>query len=127
VLDHKSALRVFLLSSALVWGVTLNAANTPKGTVIARVQVEGNQRISSESIFYHAGLKSGDPLTQDQLNRALKALFETNLFADVSIDNVGNTVKIHVLENPIVNRVIFEGNRRINEDSLKSEIFLKFK
>ncbi len=125
MLDHKSALRVFLLSSALVWGVTLNAANTPKGTVIARVQVEGNQRISSESIFYHAGLKSGDPLTQDQLNRALKALFETNLFADVSIDNVGNTVKIHVLENPIVNRVIFEGNRRINEDSLKSEIFLK--
>jgi outer membrane protein insertion porin family len=128
VLGGKCALRIMLLSGVLLWAPQISFAQEStqnKTNVIAQIEVDGNQRISHDSILYHAGLKAGDPLTQDQLNKALKALFDTSLFEDVSINHAASTVKIHVVENPIVNRVVFEGNRRINEDSLKSEIFLK--
>ncbi|MBN9565541.1 MAG: outer membrane protein assembly factor BamA [Alphaproteobacteria bacterium] len=92
---------------------------------VTGIKVNGNQRIGNDSILYHLGLKIGDEIDDIKLNTGLKALFDTNLFADVKIRNDHNLVTVDVIENPIINRVVFEGNRRINDDALKSEVYMK--
>ena len=55
-------------------------------------------------------------------DRSLKALFATGLFSDVTIDMQGSTLVVKVTENPILNRVVFEGNKKIEDDKLKDEV-----
>ena len=58
--------------------------------------------------------------TPSRSDRSLKSLFATGLFSDVTIRQVGETLVVHVVENPIINRVAFEGNQRIEDKTLES-------
>ena len=89
------------------------------------IKIEGNQRIEVETIRSYMILRVGDPLTRAAVDRALKSLFNTGLFADVSIDVEDATVVVRVRENPIINRINFEGNRRLEDKDLKSEVTLR--
>ncbi len=55
-------------------------------------------------------------------DRSLKALFATGLFSDVVIEMQGSTLVVKVTENPIINRVAFEGNKKIEDDKLRDEV-----
>lgn len=92
---------------------------------ITEVVVEGTQRIDPATVRSYLLLRPGDQVDADKLDRSLKALFATGLFTDVSIDRQGSRLVAKVVENPIVNRIQFEGNRKLADDVLLQEIQLK--
>lgn len=96
----------------------------PVSRVIRSVQVEGSQRIEPDTVRSYVELQPGAPYTRELLDEALRDLFETELFADVEIrDNQGELV-IVVQENPVVNRILLEGNRRLKDEDIRGEIRL---
>lgn len=86
------------------------------------VQIEGNQRIGDSAILSQAGIARGQAVSAGQLNDAYQALNNSGLFESVSIEPQGRTLKISVVELPTINRISFEGNRRIKDDALSSVI-----
>ena len=82
------------------------------------VQINGNQRIGDSAILRQAGIRRGTPVTAGQLNDALQNLQNSGLFETVAIDPRGGTLVIDVVELPTLNRVRFEGNRRIDDERL---------
>ncbi|MBL4906086.1 MAG: outer membrane protein assembly factor BamA [Sneathiella sp.] len=94
------------------------------GTV-SDIRVEGNRRIEAATIRSYLLFSAGSPYNRSRVDKSLKALFNTGLFADVSFRRDGSTVIVSVVENPIINRLAFEGNRRIADDILSSEVQLR--
>ena len=70
-------------------------------------------------------VQPGDPFDPDRLDRSLKTLYATGLFQDVRLNRDGDTLVVHVVENPLVNRVAFEGNHKLTDDQLRPEMQLK--
>jgi len=95
------------------------------GSTIQAITVEGNQRIEAGTIRSYMLVTVGDPFDPDRLDRSLKTLYATGLFQDVRIDRQGNTLVVHVVENPLVNRVAFEGNHEVSDDTLRPDMQLK--
>ncbi len=93
--------------------------------VVSSILIEGNQRVESRTVISYLGIKSGDRLKQSDIDNALKNLYATGFFADVKIYKSGNSVVVRVLENPIVNKVAFEGNKKIETVDLEKEMELK--
>ena len=92
------------------------------GGTIRSILVEGNQRIEARTVQSYLLVEPGDAFDAERIDLSLKTLFATNLFADVSIDRNGDDLLVRVVENPIINRVIFEGNRALKDDKFKEEI-----
>lgn len=103
------------------------AARAPAeaGDTIQQVRVEGNQRIEEGTIRSYMLVQPGDRFDPDQIDRSLKTLYATGLFQDVNIRRDGTTLVVRVVENPIVNRIAFEGNHRLNDDQLRAELQLR--
>ena len=95
------------------------------GNTIQSVRVEGNQRIEPGTIESYMLLGAGDPFDPDRIDRSLKALYATGLFRDVSLRRDGGTLVVKVAENPIVNRIAFEGNRKLNDEQLTGVLQLR--
>jgi len=93
--------------------------------VIRSIEVRGNNRIEADTVRSYMLLQPGDRFDADRLDRSLKSLFATGLFADVKVGRDGNRVLVEVVENPIVSRIAFEGNRKISDDNLRKEIQLQ--
>jgi outer membrane protein insertion porin family len=103
-------------------------AATPAPAVqrtIHSIAVRGNQRLEPETIRAYANLAPGQTYTAETLDQALKDLYATQLFADVTISGgeTGNLV-IAVRENPVINRIILEGNKKLKDDKITPEIKL---
>ncbi len=93
---------------------------------IERIQVDGAQRIEPETIIAYMDVRPGDPMTQENLDRALKSLFGTGLFADVVLRrDTGGVLVVTVKENPIIYKIAFEGNEEIEDDELRAEVQLR--
>ncbi len=112
------------LATVLVAASPAQAQNTVQGYVTA-VEVEGNQRIEADSVRAYMTLTVGDLLTNEAINRSLKALYGTGLFADVTIRRSGQAVIVNVVENPIINLLVFEGNKHLDDAELEGEVQLK--
>jgi outer membrane protein insertion porin family len=97
----------------------------PQSIILRDVAVEGNQRIEVSTIQSYLTAQPGEAFNEEQADRSLKALFATGLFSDVNLRMQGSTLVVRVTENPVINRVVFEGNRRINDDTLNRELTLK--
>ncbi len=115
---------------AVLAGVLLTAplpTNAQSGIsfVVDEVVVRGNQRIEGETVRSYTGVPVGERIGASVVNDALKALYATGLFADVNIRREGNALVVGVVENPIINRLVFEGNRRINDEALETEVQLR--
>lgn len=98
---------------------------SPTAPVIQRIAIEGAQRIERETVLSYIGVREGDRIDARGINRALKTLFGTGLFADVTMQMAGDTLSIRLVENPIINRIAFEGNRRIDDETLEAETQLR--
>ncbi len=92
---------------------------------IQSIVVEGNKRIETGTVLSYMVLQPGDPFDVDRMDRSLKTLYATGLFSDVNIRREGNNLVVKVTENPIVNRVAFEGNKKLTDDQLKGAIQLR--
>ena len=93
--------------------------------VIQGIAVRGNQRIEAQTIASYLVFQPGDRANSQLLDVGLKTLFNTGLFSDVSMEMLPDgTLLIEVEENPIVNRVLLEGNKRVKDDKITEEIQL---
>jgi len=93
--------------------------------VIRSVTVQGNQRLEPETVLSYTALRPGEPYDNERLDQALRDLLATELFADVQIGGVETgDIVIQVRENPVINRIILEGNRRLKDDKITPEIRL---
>lgn len=93
--------------------------------VVRSVTVSGNQRLEAETVLSYTALRPGEPYDNERLDQALRDLLATELFADVTIAgaDTGDLV-IQVRENPVINRIVLEGNRRLKDDKISPEIRL---
>ncbi len=96
-----------------------------QGVVIRDIRVEGNQRVEPETVRSYLKFAPGDRYDPYLVDQSLKALFQTGLFSDVRIQRSGRIVIVRVVENPVVNRVAFEGNREVDDKTLRAEVQLK--
>ena len=119
----------------LVFGAVLIAPFLSLGPSVAQqpgfvikaseIRVEGSQRIEPETVRSYVSIGIGDPITPEAMDEALKKLFATGLFADVVVRQEGTAVVIRIVENPIINRIAFEGNKRITDQILRDEVKLR--
>lgn len=115
-----------LLASSEALAQDSGAAQAPQaqasGVAIRRIVVEGNQRIEPATIASYLLVRPGDTFDAERIDLSLKTLFATGLFADVNIEQRDADLVVSVIENPIINRVIFEGMRTLDEDDLEDEV-----
>jgi outer membrane protein insertion porin family len=123
-LDFRSRFRALV---TVAFAVSTLAVVPPAAVaqVVTEIKVEGTQRIDPDTVRSYLLVRPGDNVDAERLDRALKALFATGLFADVALQREGSALVARVVENPIINRIQFEGNRRVNDDVLNQEVQLK--
>ncbi len=93
--------------------------------VVQRIDIEGTQRVEPATVVSYMLLHQGDVYDDAAADRSLKALFATGLFADVRMNWDGSTLTVRVVENPIINQVVFEGNSKLSEKDLTKEVQIK--
>jgi len=122
-------LRALALGAVLVSGTLLSAAGLGIATsrpALAQnansIVVEGSRRVEPATVrsYFHPG--PGGRLGPAEIDEGLKSLYATGLFADVRLSNVGGRLIVTVVENPVINEVAFEGNKKAKDDQLKAEV-----
>ena len=88
------------------------------------VEVKGSQRIEPDTIRSYMTIRPGDLYSEEVVDQSLKILFNTGLFADVAIRYEKSGLIVFVVENPIINRVDFEGNKALKTDKFEEEVEL---
>ncbi|WP_336986859.1 outer membrane protein assembly factor BamA [Altererythrobacter aquiaggeris] len=96
----------------------------PRQEIIQTISVAGAQRLEPNTIVSYMRLRAGQPYTQADADEALKDLYATELFSDVTIGFNNGNVLVTVQENPVINRIVLEGNKRLKEDKIRPEIKL---
>jgi outer membrane protein insertion porin family len=110
-----------ILLSAGVVSFTARDAYAQTLTVNSII-VQGNQRVESDTIRSYFRPGPNGRLDAFQIDEGVKALYATGLFQDVRPSIQGGRLIITVVENPVINRIAFEGNKKVKDDQLKSEI-----
>ena len=95
-----------------------------RAEIIDKINIEGNSRISTETIKMFADVSIGDDLSENDLNRLLKKLYNTNFFEKVSVKLSNEILIIKVTENPIIQNIRYEGikSSQMLEDLKKKNI-----
>src|SRR5437899_2577841 len=117
----RGALLGALIMVAVPMGGALMSVPAAAQTVAA-VSVEGNRRVEVETIRSYFKPGPGGRLGQAQIDDGLKALIETGLFQDVRINQVGGRLVVTVVENAVIGRIAFEGNKKVKDEQLSAEI-----
>lgn len=107
---------------AVSTGVQQAPAPASQTGVVQRITVQGAERIEESTILSYLPIAPGDTVDAAKLDAAVKALARTDLFADVQIQLQGSDLVVRVIENPIINQVVFEGNHNLKEDKLRDEV-----
>ena len=120
----SALLRVIVMACCFALAIP-NPATAQTGGTIRDIRVEGNQRIEDSTVESYLTIQRGDSFDSSALDQSLKNLFATGLFDDVIIRQNRDVLVINVVENPIINRIAFEGNRSIDDDVLTAEVQLR--
>ncbi|NOS88090.1 MAG: outer membrane protein assembly factor BamA, partial [Methylococcaceae bacterium] len=107
------------ISCLLLLGLLLsNGVKADGEFVVKDIQVKGLQRISLGTVFNYLPVNVGERFSLENVSPAIKALFKTGFFKDVSIEREGSTLIINVVERPSIAKIIFEGNKDLSKDDL---------
>ncbi|MDA8783211.1 outer membrane protein assembly factor BamA [Candidatus Pelagibacter bacterium] len=112
----KSITRLLSLNFLFVFLIILPAFSE----IVEKIEIQGNERISDETIIMFSRIKIGENLNEEELNVSLKNLFETNFFKNVILKIENNILIINVIENPIVQNINLNG---IKAKKIKDPIF----
>lgn len=115
-----AALIAVALPAAVVAVTTV--ATSAVAQSASSIVVEGNRRVEADTIRTYFKPGPSGRLDSGAINDALRALYETGLFQDVRINQAGGRLIVAVVENPVISRVIFEGNRKIKDEQLSLEV-----
>jgi outer membrane protein insertion porin family len=118
------AFNCLVLAGILVGACCVTVASS--GVAVAQsassIVVEGSRRVEADTIRSYFKPGPGGRLGPEQEDEALKALLTTGLFADVRINHTGGRIVVTVVENPVINRVAFEGNKKAKDEQLTAEV-----
>lgn len=117
--------RLLFLAAFAFMSPPCHAQGAADAVVVRRIDINGAVRIERETVLSYLLIAQGDTVTEERLDEALKSLFSTGLFADVSLDVKDGVLIVGLSENPIVGRIVFEGNRKISSEQLTPELLLK--
>lgn len=96
--------------------------------VVTKINIKGNNRISSETIKIYGDLKLNQDYSESDLNNSLKKLYETDFFEDIQIEIINNNLNLLVKEYPFINKLIISGEKtKRYRDQIKKIIKLKEK
>ncbi|MDR3497175.1 MAG: outer membrane protein assembly factor BamA [Ancalomicrobiaceae bacterium] len=98
------------------------AVGTAQAETISSIIVRGNQRMDPETVRSYLTIKPGKPYSSKDIDDSLKALYATELFGDVKIERQGGALVVTVTESPLLNKVVFEGNKRLTDEQLGTVI-----
>ncbi|MDQ6646611.1 MAG: outer membrane protein assembly factor BamA, partial [Pseudomonadota bacterium] len=87
--------------------------------VVSDIRIDGLSRISAGTVYNYLPVNKGDRLTNDEAQRAIRALYQTKFFSDVELDREGNILVIKVVERPSIAKLTLRGNKDIKTDDLK--------
>ncbi|HEX9073901.1 MAG TPA: outer membrane protein assembly factor BamA [Pseudolabrys sp.] len=102
--------------------VTIASPGVAVAQTVSSIVVEGSRRVEADTIRSYFKPGPGGRLGPEQEDEALKALVATGLFSDVRITHAGNRLVVTVVENPVINRVAFEGNKKAKDEQLSAEV-----
>ena len=124
----RSAVSAVAITTSFVLAGATTAQMTMVGTAeaasVSRIEVRGNRRVDADSVRGQLGIRPGQNFNQADLDEAVKRLIATGLFADVSVRQSGSTLVVTVIENAIVNQVLFQGNKKIKDANLAQAVQL---
>jgi len=103
----------------------LSTTDEDEAIFIKEIEVKGNQRIETDTVRAYMTVPPGVLYDPEEVDKSLKALFSTGLFADVTISLEESNLVVDVIENPIINRMAFEGNQELNDEELTPEVQLR--
>ncbi len=114
-------------SGIITPGAPAPAAPAAPIRTIQHISVTGTQRVEQSTILTYVALREGDNYVPAEVDQALKTLYATGLFSDVRInfEPATATLNIAIVENPIINQVVFEGNSKISNKDLTKEVQIK--
>src|SRR5690606_16123814 len=116
------ALAFFLFTFAVTAAFPVLAQD---GQRISEIQIVGVERIEPATVLTYVDVRVGDPMNRETMDRALKSLFGTGLFADVTLRQKSSVLEVTVVENPVISQIAFEGNDKIEDEELLAEISLR--
>jgi outer membrane protein insertion porin family len=116
-----AALIMFAVPVLAPLAVTLVSSQAAAQSVNS-IEVVGNRRVEVETIRSYFKAGPGGRLDNASIDDGLKALIETGLFQDVQISRPGGRIVVTVIENPVINRIAFEGNKKVKDEQLSAEI-----
>ena len=96
----------------------------PQTITINRILVQGAQRIDQTTVLSYLPIRPGDAVDASVLDVAVRTLSRTGLFADVQLGVQNGDLIVQIKENPIINQVVFEGNKALSQDKLTKEVTL---
>jgi outer membrane protein insertion porin family len=105
-----------------VVSLTVATAGSAVAQTADSVVVEGNRRVEADTIRSYFRTGGGQRLDAAKIDEAIKALYATGLFQDVRVNQTGGRLVVSVIENAVINRVAFEGNHKVKDDQLQSEV-----
>ena len=112
--------------ATLMFSLALSCRVEAAEMYVSQIEVDGLHRVERETVLSYLNVEQGSSVSQEYLNSSMKRLFETGLFADVNIDARGNGVlAVKVVENPVINKRVFDGNDKVDDTLLESEVQLK--
>ncbi|MCB0138258.1 MAG: outer membrane protein assembly factor BamA [Caldilineaceae bacterium] len=115
----------FFLTAVLPVVAPSDMASAAQAQTISAIQVVGNQRVENETVLSYMQISPGEAYDAGKVDDSVKVLFQTGLFSDVRIGLRGSVLVVQVEENPMINRVNFEGNSEIKDDDLAKEVQLR--
>jgi len=114
---------LLLFATPVAGTLAAMATSSPAAAqTVATIEVEGNRRVEVETIRSYFKPGPDGHLDQGAIDDGLKALIETGLFQDVKINNVHGHLVVSVVENPVIGRVAFEGNKKVKDEQLTAEL-----
>jgi outer membrane protein insertion porin family len=118
------ALVCFVLGGTVLGSPVIGvlAARTAAAQAVSSIVVVGNRRVEAETIRSYFRSGSGGQIDAAAIDEGLKALYATGLFEDVRLNQAGGRLVVTVVEAPVINRVAFEGNKRVKDEQLTAEI-----
>jgi len=108
------------LATAATTGIVLSSGAQAQSA--SSIVVQGNRRIEADTVRSYFQTGPGEPLSAARVDEAIKAMYATGLFRDVRVSRQGGRLVVTVSENEVINRVVFEGNRRLKTEQLLNEI-----
>jgi outer membrane protein insertion porin family len=113
--------RAGLLAALIMFAMPVSSPAVAQS--VPSIQVEGNRRVEAETVRSYFRSDSSGRLDQGAIDDGLKALIETGLFQDVRINRgAGGQIVVSVVENPVIGRIAFEGNKKIKDEQLTGEV-----